>query len=107
MNSRDKTVALCGVLAALTLLLSPSRVDAYAFGNIDCNQLVWGSDVVVLARPFSQTRDTDEGEDTDPHDRAHYPYVWVETTFHHQGSAGPHDGPEFRAASPARADIEQ
>jgi hypothetical protein len=43
--------------------------------------MVSGSSVVVLARPISRTRDTGEGEDTDPSVAVQFPFVWVETTF--------------------------
>jgi hypothetical protein len=78
----QSTAALDGVLAALTLLLSPSPASAFGISGVaDCNQLLAGSDVVVLAQPISKTRDTGEGADTDPRYQAEHPYVWVETTF--------------------------
>jgi len=80
MRSRALT-ATSSVLAALALLASSSPASAFISGAADCNQLLAGSDVVVLARPVSQTRDTGEGADTDRRDQAEDPYVWVETTF--------------------------
>jgi hypothetical protein len=81
MSSRDNTAALSAVLAVWTLLLSPSTARAWLSSIVDCEQMVSGSSVVVLARPISRTRDTGEGQDADPRDAAGFPSVWVETTF--------------------------
>jgi hypothetical protein len=81
VRPRDTTAALGGVLAALALLLSPSTARAWLSSIVDCEQMVSGSSVVVLARPISRTRDTGEGEDTDPSVAVQFPFVWVETTF--------------------------
>ena len=81
MSSRNATAMLGGVLAALALLLSPSAARAWLSSIVDCDQLVSGSSVVVLARPISRTRDTGEGPDTGPSVAVQFPFVWVETTF--------------------------
>jgi len=56
-----------------------SPASAFAMPVPNCEQLLSGSDVVVLARPVSKTHDTGEGADAS--ERMSFPLIWVETRF--------------------------